>query len=76
MPYIAENPRDSIIERQLRQTEPYKFQRDRQLFNKQPRLAQPNTSQPNQLPLLSGWEMTTEDYYREVFQNYLKRRMR
>ena len=53
---------------------PYKFQRDRQIFNKQPRPPQPNTSQPNQLPKPQGWGMSTQDYWREVFSDYLRRR--
>ena len=44
----------SAAERALRQTEPYHFQRDRQLLNKQPRPPQP-AYQPNQKPPTIGW---------------------
>jgi len=68
------NPRDYPAAKLLRQIEPYAHQRDRQLFNKQPRMAQANTNQPNQKPRISGWGMTTMEYWSGVFENYQKRR--
>lgn len=68
-------PRNSPVEQTVRMNEPYKFQRDRQLFNKQPRFAQPNTFQPNQKPPLIGWGMSTQQYYVKIFEAYLKGRM-
>ena len=62
------------VEERKRQTEPYHFERDRQLFNKQPRFAQPNTSQPNQKISPQGWGMSNDDYWNGVYQSYLKRR--
>ncbi|MBA7710509.1 hypothetical protein ES703_119452 [subsurface metagenome] len=53
---------------------PYHYQRDRQLFNKQPRPAQANTSQPNQKSAPVGWGMSTESYWSEVFKDYLRRK--
>lgn len=61
--------------RLLRQSEPYAHQRNRQIGNKQPRPAQPNTYQPNRLPALQGWGGTTREYWESVFSNYLKRRI-
>ena len=55
---------------------PYKWQRNRQLGNKQPRPAQPNISQPNQKPKPIGWGKDTRIYWNEVFQDYLKGRGR
>ncbi len=52
---------------------PYKWQRDRQLGNKQPRPPQP-AYQPNQLPPVQGWGGTTQDYWQTVFSEYLRRR--
>ena len=67
-------PRSYPAAQLTRGNEPYHFQRDRQLFNKQPRPAQANTSQPNQKPLVTGWGQNTQDYWRGVYDNYLKRR--
>ena len=64
---------DSAEARSLRQREPYHFQRDRQLFNKQPRPSQA-AYQPNQLPPVQGWGGDTKSYYNEVFSEYLRRR--
>jgi len=52
---------------------PYKYQRDRQLGNKQPRPAQPSI-QPNRKPRPQGWGMSSSDYYQEVFSEYLRQR--
>ncbi len=60
-------------ERLVHQREPYHYQRDRQLGNKQPRPPQP-AYQPNQLPPLQGWGGDTFSYWNEVFDTYLKRR--
>ena len=53
---------------------PYRFQRDRQRLNSQPRPSQPNTRQPNQKYRSAAWGMTTVDYWDSVFDDYLKRR--
>ena len=74
MPDFVENPRDYAAAQMTRDTEPYHYQRDRQLFNKQPRPAQPNTSQPNQIFSKTGWGMSTQDYWQGVFEDYLKRK--
>ena len=58
----------------LRQSEPYHFQRDRRQLSDYPRPAQPNTSQPNQLPAPAGWGMGTGEYWNLVFKEYLNRR--
>ena len=52
---------------------PYKYQRDRQLFNKEPRPPQAGY-QPNQKPAPLGWGLSTSDYWQEVFREYLRRR--
>ena len=59
--------------RSLREREPYHFQRNRQLGNKQPRPPQAGY-QPNQLPSPQGWGGTTAGYWSEVFSDYLRRR--
>lgn len=71
---FAANPRDSAAAQMTRKMEPYHFQRDRQLFNKQPRPAQPNISQPNQVSSRVGWGMSTQAYWQGVFDDYLKRK--
>lgn len=53
---------------------PYRFERLRHRLGEFPRPAQPNKSQPNQLPPPKGWGMSTVEYYEGVFQDYLKRR--
>jgi len=67
-------PRSYAAAQLTRAREPYAHQRDRQLFNKQPRAAQANTSQPNQKAPIAGWGMSTEAYWQNVFTDYLKRR--
>jgi len=57
----------------LRQTEPYHYQRDRQLFNKQPRAPQAGI-QPNQ-KMTVGWGGSMGDYYKQLFQDYMKKRL-
>jgi len=74
MPDFVANPRDSNAARTTRATEPYHFQRDRQFLNRQPRPAQPNTSQPNQINQKTGWGMSTQEYWQGVFNDYLKRK--
>ena len=65
---------DDTAARTLRQREPYHFQRDRQIGNKQPRAPQAGI-QPNQIPPLTGWGMgTTVDYWNEVSSNFQRRR--
>jgi len=71
-----EGERQYPAARLTRETEPYHFQRDRQLGNKQPRPAQPNTYQPNQKPRPVGWGQSTRDYWDNVFSEYLERRGR
>lgn len=61
-------------ERLLHQTDPYAFQRKRHRLGEYPRPAQPNISQPNQLPKPQGWGLSTSEYWNEVFNDYLKRR--
>ena len=58
----------------IQDTSPYHYQRDRQLFNKQPRPAQANTSQPNQKSAPVGWGLSTPDYWGSVFEDYLRRK--
>jgi len=58
----------------VQDTSPYHFQRDRQLFNKQPRPAQANTSQPNAKPAPVGWGLSTPAYWGSVFEDYLRRK--
>lgn len=67
------NPRDYAAARLLRQTEPYHFQRDRQILNKQPRPPQPGL-QPNQKLNNVGWGMSTSDYWSSIMKDYLSRR--
>lgn len=74
MPERPLNPRDNPKAKLLRQSEPYAFQRKRSaIHSNYPRAAQPNTSQPNQLPAVQGWGMGG-DYWGGVFQDYLRRR--
>ena len=58
---------------QLRDQEPYHYQRNRQIMNKQPRPPQPGY-QPNQLPLAQGWGGDTRTYWNGVFSSYQRRR--
>ena len=74
MNFDIEHPRSYPAAQATRDTEPYHFQRDRQLYNKQPRPAQANTSQPNQLGKPVGWGLSTQDYWQEVFDDYLRRK--
>ena len=74
MPDFVEQPRDYAAAQLTRKREPYHYQRDRQLFNRQPRPSQANTSQPNQINTRAGWGMSTQDYWQGVFQDYLKRK--
>ena len=57
----------------LRAKEPYHFQRDRQILNKQPRPPQPGY-QPNQLPPVQGWGGSTRAYWNDVFSDYERQR--
>ena len=61
-------------ERLMRQSEPYHFQRLRHRLGEYPRPPQPNKSQPNQKPPTPGWGLSTEQYWGEVFNDYLRRR--
>ena len=63
MPDIVSNPRDYRMAQLTRANEPYHFQRDRQLLNKQPRPPQP-AIQPNRLSAPIGWGMSSFDYWR------------
>jgi len=72
----AKQFREDIItlgERVQKQS-PYNFQRNRQLFNKQPRPPQANISQPNAKGLLVGWGLSTREYWQSVFEDYLQRK--
>ena len=61
------------INERVQDTSPYHFQRDRQLFNKQPRPPQANTSQPNQKSSFTDWGQSTEAYWNGIFDDYIKR---
>ena len=67
-------PRSYPTAQMTRDTEPYAHQRDRQIFNKQPRPAQANTSQPNQKITRSGWGLSTPAYWQGVFEDYMRRK--
>jgi len=55
---------------------PYRFQRLRHRLGEYPRPPQP-AIQPNQLPPPQGWGMkTTQSYWLEVFEGYLRKRRR
>ncbi len=57
----------------LKQTEPYAFQRKRNAIHwSQPRPAQPNKSQPNQIMRVFG--STTQEYWGKVQDDYMKHR--
>jgi len=62
---LQDKPRSYRMAQLTRASEPYHFQRDRQLFNKQPRPAQPGI-QPNSLPFSTGWGMSSMDYWRNI----------
>lgn len=66
------NPRDYKAARLTRMTEPYHYQRDRQILNKQPRPPQPGV-QPNQKRTI-GWGMSTTEYWDSVMKDYLGRK--
>lgn len=60
-------------EKLLKQTEPYAFQRKRNaVHTSYPRPPQPNTRQPNQITRV--WGSTTQEYWGNVFKNYISRR--
>lgn len=62
-------------EKLMRQTEPYAFQRSRStIHSAYPRPAQPNTRQPNAKMRLTGWGQTTQGYWTNISQDYMKRR--
>ena len=68
-------PRDYSAADNLRQTEPYYFQRRRDsLHSSYPRPAQANTSQPNAKGLIMGWGLSTQAYWQSVFDDYMKRK--
>ena len=52
---------------------PYKYQRTRQLGNKEPRPPQP-AIQPNKRPPVIGWGMLSLDYWREVSRRFFRER--
>ena len=59
----------------LREREPYSFQRSRNAKHwAGSRPSQPNTNQPNAKPPASGWQRSSEEYWQEVWDNYLRRR--
>lgn len=60
-------------ERLTKQTEPYHFQRKRNaIHSSYPRPPQPNISQPNQITRVFG--ATTQEYWGNIFNDYMKRR--
>lgn len=60
-------------EKLTKQTEPYHFQRKRNaIHSSYPRPPQPNTRQPNQITRV--WGSTTQEYWGNVFNDYMKRR--
>ena len=63
------------LNERIQDRSPYHFQRDRQLFNKQPRPPQPGY-QPNQKGALVGWGLSTPDYWNSVFEDYMNRKKR
>jgi len=65
--YVTRNERVQDIS-------PYHYQRDRQLFNKQPRPPQANTSQPNAKIRAAGWGLSTPDYWQGIFDDYISRK--
>ena len=68
---MAVNYEDAMMHKQ----EPYAYQRSRNAIHANyPRMAQPNTSQPNQKTGLIGWGANTSEYYSGIFNSYLKRR--
>ena len=70
---IPLKPRDFTSARQLRQREPYHFQRERAAIRSAfPRPAQPNTSQPN--AVIRPKPTAQQDYWAEVSKQYMKRR--
>ena len=52
---------------------PYDYQRLRHRLGEYPRPPQPGY-QPNQLPPVQGWGGTTQDYWNNVFSEYLRKR--
>ena len=70
---MADDFFDDTPARMLRLREPYHFQRDRQIGNKQPRAPQPGI-QPNRLPPIQGWGGDTMGYWNDQFDDYLRRR--
>ena len=73
MPAEVLNPRDYRMARLTRGEEPYHFQRNRQLLNKQPRPPQP-AIQPNRKPRVIGWGMSSMDYWQGIAVDYLRRK--
>jgi len=70
-----EHPRNYPEAQSLRQTEPYSFQRRRDsLHSSYPRPVQANTNQPNAKGKITGWGLSTRDYWQGVFQGYLRRK--
>ncbi len=53
---------------------PYDWQRIRHRLGEYPRPPQPNTNQPNRKPVTIGWGTTNQDYWNNVFTEYLNRR--
>ena len=68
------NPRDYLGAKLLRQTEPYHFQRKSHRLGEFPRPAQPNINQPNQKVKMPDIRQSTVDYWRSIYEQYLKRR--
>jgi len=64
---------DNTEARLLRQSEPYHYQRQRNALHwSYPRASQPNTNQPN-AKSLSGWEMSSLDYWNSIQERYMAR---
>ena len=52
---------------------PYHFQRQRHQIGEYPRPPQPNTSQPNAKPKVTGWGISSMEYWGGISQGYWDR---
>ena len=68
------NPRDYPEAKLLRQTEPYHFERKRHRLGEFPRPSQANVNQPNQRVKMPDFRQSTADYWRGIYEQYLKGR--
>ena len=74
MPNKALNPRGYPEAKLVRQTEPYHFQRKRHRPGEFPRAPQANTYQPNQKYPRPNWMQGTADYWRGIYESYIRRK--